>query len=75
MVVFWGDLEIRELVGLAGGLIATFTSLEIWQPGAMDGGMFSWNHTTKRRRNWVYNNRAVLLAGGAMAFIWAFAGR
>lgn len=75
MVVFWGDWEIRELVGFAGGMIAALTLLEIWQPGAMDGGMFPWNHTTKRRRNWVYNNRAVLLVGGAMAFIWAFAGR
>lgn len=75
MVVLWGDWALRDLVGFAGGFIAALTLLEIWQPGAMDGGMFSWQHTTKTRRNWVYNYRVVLLVGGALAFIWAATGR
>lgn len=68
MLVF-GDLNVFSATAFIGGVVVALTLLEMWQPGSMDGGMFSWGRTTKRQRNWVYRFRVVLITLGSIAFI------
>ena len=73
MDVVWGGWTLVEWVGLTGAIVAFCAIWEIEHLGFMDGGMFRSGYTTKRRRNWVYNYRVVLIVGGLLCFFWAFA--